>query len=139
MEVNGIAHVDVTVTNFDQCVAFYRRLLPFMGLKHVVYDNEDQFYCIGGRTGFAVHRAAPQYSALHFDQTRPGLHHVCFRARSREDVTAVYEMARELGAKIVRAPEEGHWAPGYFSTLFEDPDGVRVEVNYVPGKGLLTT
>lgn len=139
MEVNGIAHVDVTVSNFERCVAFYRRLLPFMGIGHVVYDNDDYFYCIGGRTGFAVRRAAPGYRDLHFDQTRPGLHHVCFRARSSQDVTAVYEKARELGAKIVRAPEDGHWAPGYFSTLFEDPDGVRVEVNYVPGKGLLAT
>jgi len=139
MEVNGIAHVEVTVTDFEQCVAFYRRLLPFMGLRHVVYDNDEYFYCIGGRTGFALRRAAEQYRGLHFDQTRPGLHHVCFRARSREDVEAVYELARELGAKIVRAPEEGHWAPGYYSTLFEDPDGVRVEVNYVPGKGLLAS
>jgi hypothetical protein len=43
----------------------------------------------------------------------------------------------ELGARIIRAPEAGHWAPGYYSTLFEDPDGVRLEVNYIPGKGLL--
>ena len=50
---------------------------------------------------------------------------------------AVYELARELGAKIVRAAEEGHWAPGYYSTLFEDPTACAVEVNYVPGKGLL--
>lgn len=67
------------------------------------------------------------------------MHHVCFRARAREDVVAVYELARELGAKIVRAPEEGRWAPGYYSTLFEDPDGVRVEVNHIPGRGLLAT
>ncbi|HXR36023.1 MAG TPA: hypothetical protein VN754_08765, partial [Candidatus Binataceae bacterium] len=72
MEINGIAHVDVTVSNFDDCVAFYRRLLPFMGLKHVVYDTEDYFYCIGGRTGFALRRAAQQHRGLHFDQTRPG-------------------------------------------------------------------
>jgi len=137
MEINGIAHVDVTVTNFKECVAFYRRLLPFMGLKLVVYDNDDYFYCIGGRTGFALRRGAEQYRNLHFDQARPGMHHVCFRARAREDVAAVYELARELGAKIVRAPEEGRWAPGYYSTLFEDPDGVRVEVNHIPGKGLL--
>jgi hypothetical protein len=26
-------------------------------------------------------------------------------------------------------------APGYYSILFEDPDGIRIEVNYVPGKG----
>jgi catechol 2,3-dioxygenase-like lactoylglutathione lyase family enzyme len=75
-----IAHVEVTVTDFEQCVAFYRRLLPFMGLRHVVYDNHEYFYCIDGRTGFALRRAAEQYRGLHFDQTRPGLHHVCFRA-----------------------------------------------------------
>ena len=33
-------------------------------------------------------------------------------------------------------PEDGsEFAPGYYSVLFEDPDGIRVEVNYVPGKG----
>jgi hypothetical protein len=42
-----------------------------------------------------------------------------------------------MGAKIVHPPEEGAWAPGYYSVLFEDPDGIRLEMNYVPGKGLL--
>ena len=27
--------------------------------------------------------------------------------------------------------------PGYYSVLFEDPDGIRPEVNYIPGRGLL--
>jgi len=39
--------------------------------------------------------------------------------------------------KIVRPPSEGSWAPGYYSILFEDPDGIRLEVNFVPGKGHL--
>ena len=30
---------------------------------------------------------------------------------------------------------DGPWAPGYYSVLFEDPDGIRVEVNHIPGKG----
>jgi hypothetical protein len=42
-----------------------------------------------------------------------------------------------LDAKIIRAPREDQWAPGYYSILFEDPDGIRLEVNHVPGKGLL--
>ena len=33
----------------------------------------------------------------------------------------------------------GAWAPGYYSVLFEDPDGIRLEVNHVPGKGLLAS
>ena len=29
------------------------------------------------------------------------------------------------------------WAPGYYYVLFEDPDGIRLEVNFVPGSGVL--
>ena len=43
----------------------------------------------------------------------------------------------EVGATIVRGPAEDAWAPGYYSVLFEDPDGIRLEVNFVPGAGLL--
>ncbi len=38
---------------------------------------------------------------------------------------------------MVRAPEEGPWAPGYYSLSFRDPEGIRLEVNHVPGKGIL--
>jgi catechol 2,3-dioxygenase-like lactoylglutathione lyase family enzyme len=136
MEINGIAHINVTVANFEACVAFYRRLLPFIGLR-IVHDTNDYFYCIGGRTGFGVQRCAENHRNERFNQGRIGLHHVCFRARSREDVDAVHQLVRELGAKIVHAPEKGNWAPGYYSILFEDPDGIRLEMNYIPGKGLL--
>ncbi len=71
------------------------------------------------------------------DQGRAGLHHLCFRARSREDVDAIYQTALGLNAKILRAPQEDNWAKGYCSVLFEDPDGIRIEANFVPGKGHL--
>ena len=70
-------------------------------------------------------------------QQRVGLHDVCFRARAREDVDALHAKLIEWGTTIARAPEEGVWAPGYYSVLFEDPDGIRLELNFVPGKGLL--
>ena len=34
---------------------------------------------------------------------------------------------------------EGDWAPGYYFFVFEDPDGIRLGVNFVPGKGLLAS
>jgi catechol 2,3-dioxygenase-like lactoylglutathione lyase family enzyme len=66
-----------------------------------------------------------------------GLHHLCFRARVRSDVDSFYGFLQQLGATIVHPPEEGSWAPGYYSVLFEDPDGIRLEMNHVPGSGLL--
>jgi hypothetical protein len=65
-------------------------------------------------------------------QQRVGLHHLCLRARSREDVDKCAALLSEIGASIVRGPAEDTWAPGYYSVLFEDPDGIRLEVNFVP-------
>ena len=55
----------------------------------------------------------------------------------REDVDTAEKLVIGLGGKIVRGPEVREWAPGYYYVLFEDPDGIRLEVNFVPGTGLL--
>ena len=136
MEINGVAHIQLTVNDFASCSRFYKCLLPFLGLK-LVLDTNEFIYHVGGRTAVAVTPSDPEQRAARFEQRRIGLHHVCFRARERTDVDALHEFLLELGATIVHAPEEGAWAPGYYSVLFEDPDGIRIEVNHVPGKGLL--
>jgi catechol 2,3-dioxygenase-like lactoylglutathione lyase family enzyme len=136
MQINGIAHIQLTVNDFAACRAFYAKLLPFLGLTPVM-DGDNFFYCVGARTGLAITPADDAYRSDAFVQRRIGLHHVCFRARERADVDAVHVFLREMGAKIVHPPEDGPWAPGYYSLLFEDPDGIRLEVNHVPGKGLL--
>jgi catechol 2,3-dioxygenase-like lactoylglutathione lyase family enzyme len=140
VEINGIAHVFVTTGDFARSRAFYRRLLPLLGMKEVL-DGEGFYYCVGGRTAFGLRAADAPHEGERFVQGRCGLHHLCFRARRREDVDELYGFlvaeAETLGAAIVHPPEEGGWAPGYYSVLFEDPDGVRLEMNHVPGKGLL--
>lgn len=136
MEINGIAHIFLTVTNFDACLPFYDRLLAYLGMKPVI-KTDGMLYCVGGRTAVGISKAEDRYAGERFAQFRVGLHHVCFRARERADVDAVHALLQEMGATIVHAPEDGPWAPGYYSVLFEDPDGIRLEVNHVPGKGLL--
>jgi len=135
MEINGIAHIQLTVSDFEACQRFYEKLLAFLGLTPVM-KADGFFYCVGGRTGVAISRADEEHRGERFVQRRVGLHHVCFRARERGDVDAVHAFLKEVGATIVHPPEEAHWAPGYYSVLFEDPDGIRLEVNHVPGKGL---
>ncbi len=136
IEINGIAHTFVTAGDFARSRAFYARLLPWLGMTPVL-DGEGFFYCVGGRTAFGVRGPGAGHAGERFVQERCGLHHLCFRARRREDVDAAHRELLEMGATIVHAPEEGGWAPGYYSVLFEDPDGIRLEINHVPGKGLL--
>ena len=133
MEINGVAHTFLSVKRFADCVAFYDRLMPYLGLQ-VVHRSYEFAYYVGGRTALGIARATADGA---HDPARSGLHHICFRARSREDIDELYGFLQELGAEMVRAPEEGPWAPGYYSLSFLDPDGIRLEVNHVPGKGLL--
>lgn len=135
MEINGVAHIQITAGDFEKSKPFYQRLLPFLGLKEVM-NNEGGYYCVGGRTGVLVSPPAAEHQGERFNQRRVGLHHVCFRARSREDVDEAHTFIEALGVPIIRAPQEDGWAPGYYSILFEDPDGVRLEINHVPGKGV---
>ena len=137
VELNGIAHVQLSVRQPERCIPFWEKLCHFFEMKTLI-KGEDIVYCIGSRTGILVRGAPEEKRSARFDQDRTGLHHFCFRARSREDVDAIGRfVADELGAKLVHPPEEGTWAPGYYSVLFEDPDGIRLEANFVPGKGLL--
>lgn len=135
-EINGIAHIQLCVRDMGVSTPFYATLLQSMGMKPVI-DDKTFYYCVGAKTGVAITPAAREQSGQRFQQGAVGLHHVCFRARSREDVDALYQLALQLSAKIIRTPQESNFAPGYYSTLFEDPDGIRLEVNFVPGKGLL--
>jgi catechol 2,3-dioxygenase-like lactoylglutathione lyase family enzyme len=136
MEINGIAHIFVTVGDFEACKPFYEKLLRFLGLVPII-DIDGMLYYVGGRTAVGVVRGEDRFKSERFAQLRVGLHHLCFRARERADVDALHEFLVGIGAKIVHPPEEGAWAPGYYSVLFEDPDGIRLEMNHVPGKGLL--
>lgn len=136
VEINGIAHVILSVSNWEACRDFYEKLLSFFGMTRT-FDGEEMMYFVGGRTALGISKCAPEHEHERFVQTRPGLHHLCFRVRDAQAVRAVHEFLLSINATIVHGPEEGRWAPGYFSVLFEDPIGTRIEVNHVPGQGLL--
>jgi catechol 2,3-dioxygenase-like lactoylglutathione lyase family enzyme len=135
-DISGIAHIQLAVSDMEVSYPFYKRLLGELGMTPVI-DDMTYFYCVGGKTAVAIAPVIEEHKGSTFQQGSVGLHHLCFRARSTEDVDYYYKVACELDAKVIRKPAEGDYAPGYYSILFEDPDGIRIEINYVPGKGLL--
>ena len=113
IDINGMAHVILTVSQFEKSRDFYCELLPFLGMTKV-YDGSNFVYHVGGRTALGIQRCSDEFESERFQQNRVGLHHLCFRARSREDVDKLGEKLREMGAHIDRGPVEGDWAPGYY-------------------------
>ena len=58
IEINGMAHVILTVSRFEVARDFYRKLLPEFGMKPV-YDGDKLFYCVGGRTAIGIEPCDP--------------------------------------------------------------------------------
>ena len=83
IEINGMAHVILAVSEWEQCKDFYEALLPFLGLTRT-FSGQDMIYYVGARTAVGVGRCDKQYAQDRFIQNSVGLHHMCFRARSRE-------------------------------------------------------
>src|SRR4026209_3048913 len=127
IEVNGMAHVILTVSQWDKAHSFYGELLPFLGLTKV-YDGNNFLYHVGGRTAVGIQRCAPEHAGRRFEQNRVGLHHLCLRARTREDGGKGGGEGPQLGWRHRSRPIEGDWAPGYYFFVFEDPDGIRLEI-----------
>jgi len=162
--VTGMAHLVINLNDWKGTTPFYRCLLANLGLTIVAdtdngvgdYDTTPFLYYVGGKTAIGFHEAhhdsvdgidgidvmqGTQEARHSFNQHRVGLHHWCLRARDRDAVDATQELFDNhlvhLGGKMEREASESHWAPGYYSILFEDPEGMRVELNHVPGAGLL--
>ena len=96
IQINGMAHVNLTVTSFPAAVKFYGQLLPFLGLQKV-HESDKFVYWVGGRTGMAIQPCDPTYGTESFQQARVGLHHLCFRARERKDVDLTAAFLRDIG------------------------------------------
>jgi hypothetical protein len=60
IEIHGMAHVILTVSEWDQCKEFYEALLPFLGLK-LAFRGQDFLYYVGGRTAIGIARCSEQY------------------------------------------------------------------------------
>jgi catechol 2,3-dioxygenase-like lactoylglutathione lyase family enzyme len=133
-----IDHIQITVRDLDRAVAFYDGFLPLLGFdpkskagatieKH---DFRVVEYC-HPRLCFAITspRAAFRDEVVH--RRKPGsLHHLAFRARSREEVDRVHEALKALGAEIVTPPRlyPEYKPTGYYAVFFKDPDGIKFEV-----------
>ncbi len=78
MEINGVAHIVPRVSRFEECIRFYDRLMPELGLQ-AVHRDEGFVYYIGGRTALAIRQADPGHAHV---EEAPGVDHICFRVRA---------------------------------------------------------
>ena len=135
MKINGIAHIALSVSDIENSKIFYKDLLSFLGLN-LVHERKKSCYHVGGRTGILIQQITKDETSGSFSQNNVGLHHLCFRLLSKNNVDELVIKLKKMNANIIRGPLNGPWVPGYYYVLFEDPDGIRLEANFVPHKGI---
>lgn len=128
VEVIGIDHVYVTVSDLRGSERFYDRVMGVLGFRkrrgtiggdpHVHYYNRHYGYSL---------RPAREGAPGH-DPYAPGLHHFCFRVVDEAAVDRAAGELREAGVEATEPRLYPEYAPDYYATFFRDPDGVRLEV-----------
>lgn len=130
-QVIGIDHIYLAVSDLSTSEAFYDRALkealgfrknafPIDGDRHVQYFNRH----------FGIVLRPARSDARH-DAYAAGLHHLCLRVESADDVAAAVVALRGLGIAAGEALAYPDYAPDYVATFFTDPDGIRLEItNY---------
>jgi glyoxylase I family protein len=94
--------------------------------------GEPVWYLDGEGVGASLSLREAQSSAGTYDRYSVGLHHLAFEAESREVVDERLAWARTQGLEIENEPQEWHYVPGYYAGFFHDPDGIKLEVVFVP-------
>lgn len=132
-----IDHIQITVRDMDAAAAFYDQLLPLLGfdLRHRVdrtYPEHD-FRVVDythPRLGFAITSPRTAFTEDLVHRRKPGsLHHLAFRAESREQVDALHAELLRIGATIVSGPQlHPEYSPDYYAVFWKDPDGIKFEL-----------
>lgn len=129
-EIIGIDHIYITVSDLARSEEFYDRAMTVLGFRknHFAIDGDPHVQYFNRQFGYVLR---PAKSAHAHDSYAPGLHHLCLRVESIDDVKSVAAGLQAAGIEASDAHLHPGYAPDYWATFFVDPDGIRLEVtNY---------
>jgi catechol 2,3-dioxygenase-like lactoylglutathione lyase family enzyme len=109
-------HLELKTRNVDIAARFYSYLLKPLGYTQKV-DGPVKGFGDGTRLDFFLAEGNPSTDV-----------HFAFEARSRAVVDDIYEIGRDAGYRLDRAPALApHIHPHYYAGYLWDPDGRLVE------------
>jgi len=118
----GINHVEFWVKDLEASLSFYSKLFPMIGWYELTRTS---FSCGQHEIYFK------EMPVLFHDSL--GVRHICFHAVSREVVNSVGTWLKEIGATVIRGPQEmPQYDKSYYTVDFRDPNGFVLEVAHTP-------
>jgi glyoxylase I family protein len=131
IEVIGIDHIFLAVSDLDRSERFYDGVMKILGFRTNTFTNEGDHHIQYYNRHFGLVLRPAHSGASKHDPLSPGVHHLCFRV---EDVATVDSIAKRLSeVNVPCSPPQLYpeYAPDYYAIFFCDPDAIRLEVtNY---------
>ena len=127
VQVIGIDHLVIRVSDLERSKRFYDQVLGFMG-----FEREWEFGTIvgwnNGVTMFWIGEADAQGKRHKHRAGDVGYHHYAFELAAREEVDELHAFLKSQKVEIVDPPAAyPSYGEGYYAVFFLDPDGLRLE------------
>ncbi len=138
-----IDHITITVKDLKVAEPFYDKLMPILGfrlehkckgtVKEHAFDVVE--YC-HPLLLFAISSPRETFKDEPIHRRKPGaLHHLAFKAKSRNEVDELYLQIKEIGANIVDQPKfYPQHGECYYALFFKDLEGIKYEIVYEEGR-----
>ncbi|RIB21480.1 Glyoxalase/Bleomycin resistance protein/Dihydroxybiphenyl dioxygenase [Gigaspora rosea] len=127
-----IHHFCICISDYKKSVEFYDSFLPKLGYK-MIRNNDIYSSWVNQSLGqFVITKPKEEYKDIQHTRYAVGYHHLAWNATSKEEVDKFYEFLVEKNYKILDAPKDYNYAPVYYAVFWEDPDGFKLELCYVP-------
>ena len=149
MPIRGpLTHLDLSISDPDRAIPFYDALLRALGYERLEIPAPDfqgsaprraawQVRLDSGASfGIEVRPSSGPDKGRPNDRYAPGMHHMAFHAESASDVERIHRAMIEAGATVLDPPVDytgqRGYCPGYYAAFYADPDGIKIEVAYIP-------
>jgi len=132
--VVGIDHLVLSVSDLTRSMAFYGKVLGFLGFK-LTHDGGGFTGWSNGKTLFWIAQADSAGRKRKHRKGDIGFHHYAFELDSRKAVDALGAFLEENGLPVADPPGSYNGDEQYYAVFFHDPDGLRLEaMHYGPAK-----
>ena len=129
-EIIGIDHIYITVSNIEQSKIFYDQVMEILEFRNnsVTINNEKHIQYYNKHFGYVLR---PAHLNKKHNSYAPGLHHLCLRVESKNDIEEIANMLKSKGIEVTEPKLYREYAPDYYAIYLKDPDGVELEItNY---------
>lgn len=127
MEVLGLDHIYLAVSDMERAERFYDPVMQLLGFRKGdrLIGGEPHAHYFNRSLQISIR---PARSGGSHDPYAPGLHHLCLQLGGRDDVDAAAAALRAQGVAPTEPKLYPEYSPDYYATFFSDPDGIRLEL-----------